>query len=198
MWLAFGSRLQNEDTGDVDPIKWSWTCSSSWSVRWWDSGGSTILSPAHFCTERSRLQTSKCTIAHIDHFAQDCFSTSTIFLLKLSVAKEQNRPLFNSPPFLVMYMIFVLTNRSLWWTSQYHYNRETGTRMYYPPPWPLNLRHPSSVGQKGKNFCHLKHDRLILVSILPSAPSSFKLISRAQSERKFCQIRSNGNPKPGT
>ena len=87
---------------------------------------------------------------------------------------------------------------SLWWTSQYHYNRETGTRMYYPPPWRLNLRHPSSVGQKGKNFCHLKHDRLILVSILPSAPSSFKLISRAQSERKFCQIRSNGNPKPGT
>ena len=198
MWLAFGSRLQNEDTGDVDPIKWSWTCSSSWSVRWWDSGGGTILSPAHFCTERSRLQTSKCTIAHIDHFAQDCFSTSTIFLLKLSMAKGQNRPLFNSSPFLVtwsLYWAIALFGEHLSIITTERRVQECTIR----PPWPLNLRHPTQwVGQKEKNFCHLKHDRLILVSILPSAPSSFKLISRPQSERKFCQIRSNGNPKPGT
>ena len=167
----------------------------AWAPDQCDGGivGGTILSPAHFCTERSRLQTSKCTIAHIDHFAQDCFSTSTIFLLKLSVAKEQNRPLFNSTPFLVTWSLYwpiALFGEHLSIITTEGRVQECTIR----PPWPLNLRHPSSVG---KNFCH-QHDRLILVSILPSAPSSFKLISRAQSERKFCQIRSNGNPKPGT
>ena len=195
MWLAFGSRLQNEDTGDVDPIKWSWTCLSSWSVRWWDSGGAqysllhtSAPSGAAFKLQNAQLRTSTILLKIASQLPQ--YSCLNSLWQRNKIGR-----FFNSTPFLVTWSLYwpiALFGEHLSIITTERRVQECTIR----PPWPLNLL-DIRLGQKEKNFCHLKH-RLILVSILPSAPSSFKLISRAQSERKFCQIRSNGNPKPGT